>query len=118
MGISVTIFHNDNIFHNSYLLPYLFRSKEKERSKSTGTVDNSKKDNTPKCESLLSMPGRSTKSQPGTSLTLAEPKPSTLTLAEPKPSTSSGKRRVRSSTKGDMSRDSRLSTSSAASAAS
>ena len=49
----------------------------------------------------MSTPGRGTKAQPDTS----------LTLAEPKPSTSSGKRKVRASTKGDMSRESRSSTS-------
>ena len=108
MGISVTIFHNDSIFHNLYLLHYLFRSNEKEKSKSTGTMDNSKKDNTPKCKSLSSTPGRSTKSQPDTF----------STLAETKPSTSSGKRKVRSSTKGDTSRDSRSPTSLTTSAAS
>ena len=101
MCISITIFHNDSIFHNLYVLHYLFRTKEKERSKSTGTVGNKKKDNTPKCKCLLSTPGRGTKAQPDTS----------LTLAEPKPSTSSGKRKVRASTKGDMSRESRSSTS-------
>ena len=47
MCISITIFHNDSIFHNLYVLHYLFRTKEKERSKSTGTVGNKKKDNTP-----------------------------------------------------------------------
>ena len=55
-----------------------------------------------------SMPGRSTKSQPGTS----------SNSVEPKPSTSSGKRKVRSSKKGDTSKDSRSSTSLAASVAS
>ena len=39
MCISITIFHNNSIFHNLYVLHYLFRSKEKERSKSTGTVE-------------------------------------------------------------------------------
>ena len=101
MCISITIFCNNSIFHNLYVLHYLFRPKEKERSKSTGTVDNMKKDNTPKCESLSSTPGRGTKAQPDTS----------LTLAEPKPSTSSGKRKERASTKGNMSRESRSSKS-------
>ena len=71
-------------------------------------MDNTKKDHTPKCKSLSSTPGRGTKAQPDTS----------LTLEEPKPSTSSGKRRGRASTKGDMSRESRSSTSLTTSAAS
>ena len=101
MWISIKIFHNDCIFHNLCVLHYLFRPKEKERSKSTNTVDNTKKDNTPKHKSLLSTPARGTKAQPDTS----------LTLTEPKPSTSTGKRKERASTKGNMSRESRSSTS-------
>ena len=108
MCISITIFHNGSVFHNLCVPHYLFRPKEKERSKSTGTEQNTKKDNTPKCKILSSTPGKSTKAQADTS----------LTLAEPKPSTSSGKRKERASTKGDMSRESRSSTSLTTSAAS
>ena len=49
------------IFHNLCILYYLFRPKDKERSKSIGTVDNTKKDNTPKCKSLSSTLPRGTK---------------------------------------------------------
>ena len=82
MWISIIIFHNDCIFYNLCVLYYLFRPKDKERSKSTGTVDNTKKDNTPKHKSLLSTPPRGTKTQPDTSSTLTEPKPSTSTAKE------------------------------------
>ena len=75
MCISITIFRNDSIFHNLYVPHYLFRPKEKERPKSTGTEQNTKKDNTPKHKILSSTPGRGTKAQAHTSLTLAEPKP-------------------------------------------
>ena len=102
MCISITIFHNDSIFCNFYIYYIIFSDLKREKDLNQLVLwITCKKDNTPKHKSLSSTPGRGTKSQPDTS----------STLAEPKPSTSSGKRKVRSSTKGNMSRDSRSSTS-------